>query len=280
MDAHMAVNDPILIIGHPDSGKTTFIIQFFIRVTKRKSSITLTKTPENIKAITDAVKRIASGEEPMPTPAEENVELVLPIDVDGKNIDLVCPDYGGEQVNDLTALMEIDHNWKKLVSSSNRWMLFIRPHRITPEYDLSISSYEGIEKTESTTFTSPALSDQSRFIELLQALLYTKGKGLRNPIDVPKIFIVLTCWDELNTTKKPVQILRAKLPMLFHFVETIWAKKAFEILGLSAQEFPLTTQEAKDKYLDDLPENFGYMVDHKGAKDKDITKLVKMALQG
>jgi hypothetical protein len=277
----MEVNDSILIIGHPESGKTTFIVQFFIRVTKRKSSITLTKTPENIKAITDAVKRITSGEEPIPTPAEENVQLILPIRVNGKNIDLVCPDYGGEQVNNLTALMEIDSHWEELVNSSNRWILFIRPHMITPEYDLSISSYEGIGQTKSTAFITPGLSDQSKFIELLQVLLYTKNKGMKHPITMPKLSIVLTCWDELklNETKKPVQVLHEKLPLLLHFVETAWENEAFKVFGLSAQEFPLTTQEAKDKYLDSLPENFGYMVDQEGAEDKDITRLVEMALQ-
>lgn len=275
----MTINDSILIIGHPASGKTTFLAQFFTRVKKRRSSITLSKTPENIKAITNAQNRLASGEEPETTPADENVELVLPIMVDGKNIDLVCPDYGGEQVNDLTALMEIDGNWEKLVNSSNRWILFIRLHMITPEYDLSVSSYAGIEKTESTSFVSPPLSDQSKFIELLQVLLYTINKGIRRPISVPKLSIVLTCWDELNTTKKPIEVLRDKMPMLLHFVETVWEKEAFEIFGLSAQEFPLTTQEAKDKYLNDLPESFGYMVDREGSKDKDITKLVELALK-
>jgi hypothetical protein len=67
--------------------------------------------------------------------------------------------------------------------------------------------------------------------------------------------------------------------MFLHFVETVWEKEAFEILGLSAQEFPLKTQEKKDKYLDELPENIGYMIDQKGVKDKDITKLIKIALQ-
>jgi GTPase SAR1 family protein len=106
----MLVNNSILIIGHPKSGKTTFLAQFYTRVTKRKSSITLSKTPNNIKAITDAVKRLASGEEPITTPAHENVELVLPLNIDDEIIDLVCPDYGGEQVNNLTELMEINDN--------------------------------------------------------------------------------------------------------------------------------------------------------------------------
>lgn len=129
----MAMDDSILIIGHPESGKTTFLAQFFTRVKKRKSSIKLSKTPENIKAITDAVKRLAAGKETTTTPASENLELVLPINVNGIHIDLVCPDYGGEQVNQLTELMEINDNWRKLVDNSDRWVLFIRPYKIELE---------------------------------------------------------------------------------------------------------------------------------------------------
>ena len=151
----MAVNDSILIVGQPDSGKTTFIAQFLTRVKKRKSSIKLIKIPENIKAITNAIKRLSMGEEPETTPAGQNVELVIPIYVDGKNIDLVFPDYGGEQVNALIELMEINENWQKLVTCSDRWIHFIRPHEITPEYDLSISSYDEIEARKSRIFKSP-----------------------------------------------------------------------------------------------------------------------------
>lgn len=275
----MAVNDSILIVGQPDSGKTTFIAQFLTKVQKRKSSIKLIKIPENIKAITPAIERLSMGEEPITTPADENVELILQINVDGKNIDLVFPDYGGEQVNELIDLMEVNENWRKLVISSDRWIHFIRPHEITPEYDLSTSSYDEIDKRRSEDFKIPGLSYQSRFIELLQILLHIKNKGAKHLISVPKLSIVLTCWDELKTDKKPVQILQEKLPMFLHFVETVWAKEAFEIFGLSAQEFPLKTQDAKDKYRDELPENFGYMIDPEGNKDKDITKLVKLALK-
>ncbi len=273
------MNDSILIIGPPDSGKTTFIAQFLTRVKKRKSSITLSKTPENIKAIKDAVNRLAMGEEPITTSADENVELVLPLNVDDQNIELVCPDYGGEQVNDITEFMEIDNYWRKLLDRSDRWILFIRSHDITPEYDLSINSYEEVTAEKSENLISPGLSEQSKYIELLQSVLYIKNKGVKQLIDTPSLSIVLTCWDELKTKEKPMEVLQKKLPMLLHFIETVWQKETFKIIGLSAQEFPLTTQEAKDKYQDELPENFGYMVDQDGNKDKDITKLVKMSLQ-
>lgn len=273
------MNDSILIIGPPASGKTTFIAQFLTRVKKRKSSITLSKIPENIKAITDAVKRLSMGEEAITTSADENVELVLPIKVNDKNIELVCPDYGGEQVNDITGFMEINEHWEKILNSSDRWMLFIRPHAIAPEYDLSISSYEDVMAEKSAKLINPGLSEQSRFIELLQSLLHIKNKGVKQSIDSPSLSIVLTCWDELNTTESPADVLQSKLPMLLHYIETVWQKEAFTIFGLSAQEFPLDTPEAKDKYQDELPENFGYMIDQHGKRDKDITKLVKISLQ-
>ena len=275
----MTVNNSILIIGHPQSGKTTFLAQFFTRIMKKKSNIKLLKAPENIKAITNAVKNLALGEEPTTTPANENVELILPIEVDGHSFDLVFPDYGGEQVNQLTELMEIDNNWKNLISHSDRWLLFIRSGKISSEYDLSLSSYEEIEGEKSTGFKSPGLSEQSKFIELLQSMLHAKNIGVKNPITVPKLTLVITCWDELNTLEKPIQILQKNLPMLLHFVQTVWDKEAINLFGLSAQEFSLDTQEAKEKYLNELPENFGYMIDQEGGKNKDITNLVKFAFQ-
>jgi len=278
MEDRKTVNDSILIIGHPASGKTTFIAQFLTRIKKRKSDVKLTQIPKDISAITDAVKRLSMGEEPLTTSASENVELTLPIEVDGKRIDLVCPDYGGEQVNDITELMELNKSWMSLLNDSDRWMFFIRPHEIMHEYDLSKNSYEEMDISQGTDLVNAGLSAQSKFIELLQTLLYAKNKGIKHSIKTPTLLIVQTCWDEMRTERKPLEVLQNKLPMLLHFVETVWDKDFFDVLGLSAQEFPLDTDEAKTKYQDELPENFGYIVDQDGKRDKDITKLVKVFL--
>ena len=256
-----------------------FIAQFLTRIRKRRSAISLTKTPANIRAITEVVRKLAMGEEPAATSADENVELVLPIEVNGKHLDLVCPDYGGEQMNDVTEFMEVADNWVELLKSSDRWVLFIRPISIVHDYDLSISSYEEISNEKSGTAINPGLSEQSKFIELLQSLLHVKGVGVRRKVTTPTLLIVLTCWDELGETERPVEVLRDKLPMLLHFAETVWDKKNIAILGLSSQEFPLNNSKAKERYQDELPENFGYMVDQLGNKDKDLTKVVETALQ-
>ena len=124
----------------------------------------------------------------------------------------------------------------------------------------------------------PDLSQQSRLIEILQALIHTKGKGIKKPIPIPRLFLVLTCWDELNTENTPEEVMKEKLPLMHDLIVTNWQEGRFTFLGLSAQGFPLDTPEAKDKYLDELPENFGYVVLENGKQDKDLTKLIELAI--
>lgn len=276
----MTVSKSVLIIGKPASGKTTFLAQFLTRVTKGKSKVKLVSMPDNIKAISDAQKSLSSGEEPATTQSDRNVELNLSLDIDGNNVQLSCPDYGGEQISAHTELMEVDKTWQKLAKGSHNWLLFIRASKISPEYDLSVTSYETVEKDKSDVHKELVLSEQSSYIELIQSLLYAKGVGVRQEGKLPKLVIVITCWDELNNELTPKEVLIEKLPMFNNVIEAMWNKQKLSVLGLSAQEFPLKDDiEASDRYLDDLPESFGYMITEEGNKDKDITRLIDWAIK-
>jgi energy-coupling factor transporter ATP-binding protein EcfA2 len=276
----MSANKSVLIIGKPASGKTTFLAQFLTRVTKGKSKVKLVSMPENIKAISDAQRSLAAGEEPATTQSDRNVELNLSLDINGNNIQLSCPDYGGEQISAQTELMEVDTKWQERVKDSNNWILFIRASKISPEYDLSITSYENIEKDKSSAHKELVLSEQSLYIELIQSLLFAKEVGIRKEKELPKLVVVITCWDELSSELTPKEVLIEKLPMFNNVIESIWNGQKLSVIGLSAQEFSLKGDiEASDRYLDDLPESFGYMVTEEGNKDKDITHLIDWALQ-
>ena len=175
--------------------------------------------------------------------------------------------------------MEYDTNWQKLTKENDRWILFIRPGELYHHYDLSLKGYTDIDSKRDNSSIENQLSQQYLFIELLQSLLYARDIGVKSKVDIPKLLIVLTCWDELGTTqKKPIEILMEKLPMFNHFIDTVWKTDSFKIIGLSSQEFPLDTEEAQDKYLDDLPESFGYLVDENSKHEKDLTKLIEIAL--
>ena len=242
--------------------------------------IKLTKTPEDFSGLESAYNRLAAGEETETTPADENLEVVVPVQLDGMDFELVCKDYGGEQVKNITELMEFDKTWINRAKSNDRWIFFIRLSEIYKHYDLSAAGYAKIDEMRNEQENEPDLSDQYHFIELLQTLLHARDIGIKAEIDSPKLLIVLTCWDELENPKElPAEILSSRLPLFHHFVKTIWSKGSVETIGLSSQEFPLDTQEAKDKYLDELPESFGYLILPDGKKEKDLTKLIELAVK-
>lgn len=273
------INNNILIIGPPNSGKTTFFAQLYGRIQSDAGVIKLRSTPKNITAIEKAYDRLANGDETESTPATDNREITIPIKWNEKELDLTFKDYGGEQVNEIINQLAYDKVWKNRAKDNDRWILFIRPGEIYHHYDLTVTGYADVDPASESDNWHNDLSHQYIFIELVQALLHARAIGIKTDIESPKLVVALTCWDELNTELTPNNILLQKMPLFLQFISTIWAEESLSIVGLSAQEFSLDNQEAKDKYLDDLPESFGYIVTDSETKEKDLTKLIEIALE-
>ena len=170
------MNTPILIIGKPHSTKTTFLTQFYTKLVSKKSCLTLYKPVENITAIKEAAELLANGEETKPSPTDRSVGLFLPIKYNNQEIDLYCPDYGGEQINHIINNREIDSKWATAINESDNWILFIRPTNLNSGFDLSNNAInpEALASTNSSV-EEYSISDQSAFIELLQIMLHVKG---------------------------------------------------------------------------------------------------------
>ncbi|GAB4023399.1 hypothetical protein GCM10028808_73740 [Spirosoma migulaei] len=274
----MVTNNEILIIGPPGSGKTTFLAQLYGRLVGKKGKLQQASAPENIDGIKSAYNRLADGEETESTPSTDNLEVKIPVIYEGQEFVLHCKDYGGEQVRDLVALMEYDKTWIERAKMNDRWILFIRPSEIEHRFDLSKKGY-AVKDQKETKATISGTSDQSQFIELLQVLLHARGTGMKDPIDTPRLLIALTCWDELNTDLSPDEIFRQKMPLFANFIVGNWLPGAFNIVGVSAQEFPLKTEEARDKYLDEMPQKFGFLVLDDNPREKDLTRLIEKVLK-
>ncbi len=272
-------NNNILIIGRPNSGKTTFYGQLYGRMELKKGVIRLLRAPRNLKAIHSAYERLASGLEPLATPSNEDLEIIIPVKWEEEELDLVFKDYGGEQVKRITDLLEYDKTWQIRAKENDRWILFIRPSQIYHHYDITITGYASIDTKTGSNELHNELSDQYVYIELIQALLHARGTGIKSDLDIPKLMIVFTCWDELKTDLNPREILKQKLPLFQQFIDTLWSAESVAIMGLSAQEFNLNSEEARDKYLDYLPESFGYIVYESNEQDKDLTKLIEASLK-
>lgn len=274
----MSVNNEILIIGPPNSGKTTFLAQLYGRLISKSGYLKLARAPQNIEGIKEAYKSLSRGEEPSATPSADNLEVQIPVKTEQEEFVLNYKDYGGEQVRDITQLMEYDKTWIQRVKDNDRWVLFIRPSEIYHHYDLSMKGFAPV--SEGNAPPESRNSDQYHFIELIQALLHARGTAVKEKIETPRLLIALTCWDEdkKNASKTPTELLKEKMPLFSTFIESNWSKDKYAIMGVSAQQFPLDSAEAKDKYMDELPESFGYLVFDDLSEEKDLTRLIEKAM--
>lgn len=267
----MAAQHTILLVGESNVGKTHYGAQFLKRLMVKACALKMSGAPTNLEAFTTALSCLTEGKLTDHTPASTYVESVWPItDEAGRYAELVWPDYGGEQVRNLVTQRRIPAAWRERVLEATDWVLLIRLHSLRSEDDLfsrPLQSFAAAEpQREEAAYE---LSDQARTVELLQMLLYLAQFHLDRPLRKPRLTILLSCWDELETTELPADLLASRLPMLWSFVRSNWTSPT--IIGLSALERALSKTAEDQEYATRGPEEFGYVVLPNGEKKADIT---------
>lgn len=267
----MAPQHSILLVGESNVGKTHYGAQFLKRLMVKAGALKMSGAPTNLEAFTTALSCLTEGRSTDHTPASTYVESVWPIENEaGHYAELVWPDYGGEQIRNLVMQRRIPAAWRERVLGATDWVLLIRLRSLRAEEDLfsrPLQSFAEVESQEEAATYD--LSDQARTVELLQMLLYLAQFHLERPLHKPRLTIMLSCWDELETTELPADLLASRLPMLWSFVRSNWMLPA--VVGLSALERSLSKTDADQDYAIRGPEEFGYVVLPDGAKKTDIT---------
>jgi energy-coupling factor transporter ATP-binding protein EcfA2 len=272
-------DNKVLIIGKPGTSKTTFLAQLFNVLQRNKGRLKLRETPTNILAIENARKQLAKGKPTQSTPAEQNQTLQLSLLLGETPLDLEFPDYGGEQVKAIIRERKLGAEWVQMCRNSRTWLLFIRLHdHIEPHDVLTKAATEIIPAVGDDTSSFPTdavpTNEAVELVELLQILLATRAIGIQQPIEQPRLKLVLTLWDELHTSDPPETILASRYPLLLSFARSNWAANAMEVWGLSAQGFRLDTEENQDKYLDNTPTGYAYVVPPAGAAQVNDLSLL------
>ncbi|BCA26725.1 TRAFAC clade GTPase domain-containing protein [Metapseudomonas otitidis] len=266
----MAAQHTILLVGESNVGKTHYGAQFLKRLMVKACALKMSGAPTNLEAFNTALSCLTEGRSTNHTPAGAYVESVWPItDEDGHDAELVWPDYGGEQVRNLVTQRRIPVAWRERVLGATDWVLLIRLHSLRSEDDLFSRPLQSFAAVGDEGKTANELSDQARTVELLQMLLYLAQFHLDRPLCKPRLTILLSCWDELETTELPVDLLASRLPMLWSFVRSNWTSPT--VIGLSALERALSQTNADQEYAIRGPEEFGYVVLPNGVKSTDIT---------
>lgn len=259
----------VLLLGESNVGKTHYGAQILKRLIVGRSSLKMLGQATNLGPFERAMESLADGCATGHTPSESYEESVWPVvDRHGNLAQLVWPDYGGEQIKNLIADHRIAAAWRDRVLNATDWILLVRLHTLKGDADIFSRPLSSLGKSNADQVERKP-SDQARLIELLQILLYICPESRDNLIATPRLTILLSCWDEVETKSAPKDVLRASLPMFCDFVESVWSDPT--VMGLSALERPLSEDQVDHDYANRGPECFGYIVRPDGEDDPDIT---------
>jgi Double-GTPase 1 len=271
-------SNSILLIGESDVGKTHYGAQLLKRLMKGDGKICMDGAATNLEPFEAAMECLNAGKAASHTATSTYVESVWPIsDTRGTKAQLVWPDYGGEQIKAVSSKRRISSAWRARVLSSPAWLLLIRLQKTLVSDDIFSRPLSEL-KGASNDNREVQISDQARLIELLQMLVYVRGEIRRDQLLKPRLCILLSCWDELQSDTRPFVVLEQRLPMLASFVASTWKEPA--VLGLSALGRPLSIDSVDAEFAKRGPEQFGYIVLPDSDRSPDLTLPIQILLAG
>lgn len=275
----------LVVLGGPNSGKTHFAGQFYGRLQRRPGLLQIRReqgTPADITALEDVLHCLENGHAAEHTSAGTSVKILLPLhDEQGNSIDLYWPDYGGEQLQTVFDQRSVPEEWCSKLTKADGWVLLIR---LKGEITYPVELKELINRSgkEKNPVERKASWDANAYwVELLQLLLHVSGLGAVERLKQPRLTVLLSCYDELDASDiAPHQLLAQYLPLVSSFINNNWMPEAVSIWGLSALGRPLDSDSSDDAFIDDGPEEQGWVVSPEGGeRDSDLSKPLAWLLE-
>jgi hypothetical protein len=273
----------ILLLGESDVGKTHFGGQLLGRLNQEQGFLRMVGSVGSLTGFEEVLDALNDGRAAQHTSALQYIESNWTVaDPEGNAINLVWPDYGGEQVKAIRQHRKMPQAWRERVLASDAWVVMVRVHNTQVSDDIFSRPIADLGISPPQPRGTFAMSEQARLVDFLQWLLFVKGKGMLRQIDKPQLMLVLSCWDELPTGEAmtiPSTVLESRMPLVGAFLRSNWQPGSVRVVGLSALERPLKEDSRDEEFIDKGPEQFGYIVDENGLQTKDLTMMFKPFIQ-
>lgn len=317
-DISPAASQPgLLIIGATKTGKTHYGGQLLRRLQIRRGELRMVGTPSDLTVFQEVCGRLANGRSAPHTPTGFYRESVWNVRTEDEamHATLIWPDYGGEDIENITKLRNFTEAWVQRIQETQGWLLFIRLSLLRAPEDIlvrprsrdqmnaggeapsttDVNPVSGNEQNNDESISSPheteheiptqSLSDQARIVELLQALLFAKQIKGDALLRRPTLLIALSCWDELpdnrrdGSWERPRLLFQKRLPLVNDFIESNWEADAFEVIGLSALGKSLRDDVSDEQFMETGPERQGWCILPDGTESSDLTLPVKILME-
>lgn len=282
----------ILLIGAAGSGKTHYGIQLLGRMQHRPdSALTTDGSVEDLTLFAEGLRALESGRTAEHTASKTHDALKLSLRTkQGAPIELLWPEYAGEQIRDILNTRKVNAPWQARLQYSSKWMLFVRPSQLRP---IGRDLNDIIVRLESHPESKPGApkdappsqrwDDNAKLVELLQILLHASRHFSLNRLRVPRLAVVISCWDELSTEQQaqpPAEILGQFLPLVSRFMEANWERESQSVWGLSALGRALHKDTEDEEFALNGPETAGHVLTPAGEKSLDLTLPVHWLMDG
>ena len=266
----------ILLIGESGVGKSHYGAQLLKRLMQEDGRIRMRGAATNLQPFESVMARLDAGLAADHTAKPVYHESRWPIvDDQGRKADLIWPDYGGEQVKDIIDDRQLARAWLMRIAEASAWLLMIRLQMTRAADDIFSRPLMSL-KGGSEEAREGRLSDQARLIELLQILFYASSTSRNHMGQLPRLVVLLTCWDEMENPGTPIDTLHKRLPMFSDFVASNW--KDYSVLGLSALALALDKKKPNKDYITQGSERFGYVILEDGTRSPDLTLPIREVL--
>lgn len=265
----------LLVLGGAKSGKTHYGAQLTLRLKKKFGAIKYYAQPENLEAFDQAIQHLSRGRLAPHTPVAVSKDIIMPLELaNGRRAEVIWPDYGGEQVNQMLTSRLTTPAWRERSKAASGWLLMIRPELFGPTRDLLNRPLRDFEPESPQDAPVTEWIPEAEIIEVLQSLLFARRASRESKLVSPRLVVAITCWDESHDNTHsvlPLEELRRFVPMLANFIGGIWAPQAADVVGISSLGRALTADTDDEDFIEEGPHRHGYVVLPDGTHSPDLT---------
>lgn len=270
------MNKDFYIIGFPESGKTSFIGalgHYLISGNKETTELQLSEV-NDMEYINRIAKEWAECKKADRTSINVlyHVSLNL-IDKQKNKLIVSLPDQSGEMFRDIINSKSIDDTRYKQFFACEEVLVFINPSKIKEDAllpDMPERIRESVADSNIEFLNRPLISIQAEYVQILKYLYCIRNKKTH-------IKMVISAWDVHTKAKykKPEQVLKDKVPLVWQYLHTNEDKFECEYWGISAQGGDLDDKKVQKRLAEyDNPNERILVVNYLGEKSKDITKIL------
>ncbi len=216
----------VLVVGLPESGKSTFLAALLHCVTANQidSRLHLPRYVGEFADLRELERRWLACEPIGRTLKADESRSVLPLrhDASGRDYELIFPDLSGDQFDVHWGARECSKDYAELAKDCNGVILLINPENIaeTPALE-DLPGVTTVNENGETDAPSQVMewnadetSTQVKLVDLLQTLLH-----LKDTHGEVRLSIVVSLWDTVaDRGEAPAEVVRLRLPLLYQFV--------------------------------------------------------------